>query len=145
LAQSGLDILPMGDTYFAYQRSANGEIAQSALDHTYCSTSRPVRTRVLSSTASDHKPIMAEVEMKKTTKQMTSVTKRSFKSFESEAFKKDLCLQDFSSMTRMKDVDDMVVAIEAMINCVLDTHAPYKRVTMKSAFKKVSLRRPRMS
>jgi endonuclease/exonuclease/phosphatase family metal-dependent hydrolase len=39
LAQSGLDILPMGDTYFAYQRSANGEIAQSALDHIYCSTS----------------------------------------------------------------------------------------------------------
>jgi retron-type reverse transcriptase len=136
VAESGLSILPMGDTYFAYQRSVNGDVAQSALDHIYSSASGQVRTRVLSSTASDHKPIMAEVEMKKPTKQVTSVTKRSFKSFENEAFKRDLSLQDFASLTRMEDVDDMVVAIEAMINCVLDSHAPYKLVTMKSAFKK---------
>jgi hypothetical protein len=54
----------MGDTYFAYQRSVNDDVAQSALDHIYSSASGQVRTRVLSSTASDHKPIMAEVEMK---------------------------------------------------------------------------------
>jgi hypothetical protein len=43
---------------------------------------------------------------------------------------------ELETLARMKEVDDMVVTLEAMINCVLDSHASYKLVTMKSAFKK---------
>jgi hypothetical protein len=135
LAQDGLEVLPMGVTYLADHRSKDGSIAHSALDHIYSSINKPVTTKVLSSSASDHMPIMAEVDLKKTARKEISITKRCFKTFNSEAFQRDLSLQDFSSFANFENVDDMVVALEAMINCVLDFHAPFKQITLKPSFR----------
>jgi hypothetical protein len=63
------------------------------------------------------------------------VTKRCFKSFDSDAIKKDIILQDLSSIAGCQNVDDMVTTLEQMISSVLDSHAPYKLVKMRAAFK----------
>jgi hypothetical protein len=138
LAQSGLEILPMGLTYTANHRSINGDIATSALDHIYCSTKKPVRTRTLQSTASDHLPIMAEIDLDtKNPRKVTTVTKRCFKSFNSESFQRDLLLQDLpAALARCGDVDELVTTLESQINQVLDYHAPHKEVKIRPSFKK---------
>jgi hypothetical protein len=136
LAQGGLQILPMGITYVANHMSRNGKIASSALDHIYYSSNKSIKTKVLEESASDHYPIIAEVDLEnKASRKETTVTKRCFKSFDSEAFKKDIILQDLASIARCKNVDDMVTTLEQMISSVLDSHAPYKLVKMRAAFK----------
>jgi hypothetical protein len=138
LAQSGLEILPIGLTYTANHRTINGDIATSALDHVYCSTTKPVRTRTLPSRASDHLPIVAEIDLDtKNPTKVTTVTKRCFKSFNSESFQRDLLLQDLpAALARCGDVDDMVTTLESQINKVLDYHAPHKEVKIRPSFKK---------
>jgi hypothetical protein len=106
IALCGLEPIPMGPTYQAHQRSRDGTIASSALDHVYCSTKRPVKTRVLSSSASDHQPIMVEVDLNiKATKKMSTLTRRTFKSFNNEAFKHDLLQQRLESIPECGGVD----------------------------------------
>jgi hypothetical protein len=138
LALSGLEILPMGKTYNANHMSTNGSFASSALDHIYCSTTKPIRTKVLQSRASDHLPIMVEIDLDaKNSREVTTVTKRCFKSFNCEAFQRDLFFQDLDShLFRCEDVDDMVKTLETQLNCVLDCHAPYKEVRMRSTFRR---------
>jgi hypothetical protein len=90
LAQCGLEPTPICPTYCAHQRSKDGTFASSALDHVYCSTRWPVKTKVLSSSASDYQPIMVEVDLnRKATKKMTIQTRRTFKFFNNEDFKYD--------------------------------------------------------
>jgi hypothetical protein len=138
LALSGLEILPMGKTYNANHMSTNGSFASSALDHIYCSTTKPIRTKVLQSRASDHLPIMVEIDLDaKNSREVTTVTKRCFKSFNCEAFQRDLFFQDLDShLARCEDVDDMVNTLETQLNSVLDCHAPYKEVKMRSNFRR---------
>jgi hypothetical protein len=136
VAQCGLEPIPMGPTYCAHQRSKDGTFASSALDHVYCSTRRPVKTRVLSSSASDHQPIMVEVDLnRKATKKMTIQTRRTFKFFNNEAFKYDLLQQRLETIPECGGVDDMVEALETMITSVLDIHAPFREVKHRAAFK----------
>jgi hypothetical protein len=143
IALCGLEPIPMGPTYQAHQRSIDGTFASSALDHVYCSIKRPVKTKVLSvkpkvlsSSASDHQPIMVEVNLnKKATKNMTTQIRRTFKSFNNEAFKCDLLQQRLETIPECCGVDDMVETLETMISDVLDIHAPFREVKQRTAFK----------
>jgi hypothetical protein len=86
---------------------------------------------------SDHLPIMVEIDLDaKNSREVTTVTKRCFKSFNCEAFQRDLLFQDLDSLARCEDVDDMVKTLETQLNSVLDCHAPYKEVKMRSTFRR---------
>jgi hypothetical protein len=140
LALGGLEVLLMGRTYSANHMSTNGSFASSALDHVYCSTTKTIRTKVLQSSASDHLLIMVEIDLdaknsKEATKKMSTLTRRTFKSFSSEAFKYDLLQQRLESIPECGGVDDMVEALESMITSVLDIHAPFREVKQRTAFK----------
>jgi hypothetical protein len=99
--------LATGRTYNANHMSTNGSFALSALDHVYCSTTKPIRTKVLQSRASDYMPIMVEIDLDaKNSREVTTVTKRCFKSLNCEASQRDLLFQDLDSLARCVDVDD---------------------------------------
>jgi hypothetical protein len=89
----------MGIAYVANHMSRNGKIAFSALDHIYYSSNKSIKTKVFEESVSDHFPIVAEVDLENTaSRKETTVTKRRFKSFDSDAFQKDLILEDLESI-----------------------------------------------
>ena len=85
----GLELLELGDTYFADHPNTNGIYVQSALDHIYVSDKELVDDHgKLLNSATDHYPIFINVKHFQTREKFRTkvITKRSFKKFSAEKF-----------------------------------------------------------
>jgi hypothetical protein len=140
LSECGLEVHELGKTYFSNHVCGKAEeMPSSAIDHVYSCTNRPinVKTGTLLRAMSDHLPIMAEVRVgeKVRSKDVTFVRKRSFKSFDKDAFKRDLIQHaHLESIGKAQDVDTQVELLEEMVNSVLDVQAPFRMIRQRDCF-----------
>ncbi len=70
LATNGMKNVPIGNTFLADKTRPDGEVTDSALDHTYIQKGMDGEVNVTKGnmSATDHLPIMAEVTVTKTEK-----------------------------------------------------------------------------
>ena len=81
-----MENVELGNTYLADRLTEDGNIIESALDHTYLSSYLKSRTSVskLDSSSTDHLPIIAKIALDlraKTNTKKTKTLKRSMKNF----------------------------------------------------------------
>ena len=114
-------------------RSARGkEVIESAIDHVYMTESLKDRARVsiVKCGLSDHDIIVSEI--KKTTCHVkgtgaaATFTKRCFRNFNAERFRKDLANLPWEHLGRTEDVDEMVSIFTELVTEALDKEAPVK-------------------
>ena len=92
-----MENVELGNTYLADRLTEDGNIIESALDHTYLSSDLKSRTSVskLDSSSTDHLPIIAKIALEfraKTNTKKTKTLKRSMKNFNHESWTQCLFL-----------------------------------------------------
>ena len=134
LSQNGLDINTVGVTFQA-DHSANGKVAESALDHAYTSiTIRNTTTiRKIQNSSSDHLPVLVDYKLDlKKSKYTHSVTKRSFKNFNKDTWNSALEEQDWLDVEESEGVHHMVDVFDRNIQAALDIVAPVRTFKIRS-------------
>ena len=141
LTNCGLSQIQMGITYTADRLSAGGSEITSALDHIYISTSieNKIRTRKLDTSATDHLPIVVNIEDHSPIKTKTApdqpVLRRSMKNFNKTRWTDSLRNRDWSNMSALQDIDEKTTEFTNQITSALDECAPYKSVKTRHNFK----------
>ena len=121
------NIANLPETYFSKITDAS-----SKLDHIYYSASieQAIECEALSSSATDHLPVMAKVNLEGSKangrNSMKVINKRSFKNFSQEDFNEDLRNEKWEKLDDATSVDDMVDSYENTITRLLNKHAPIK-------------------
>ena len=114
----GLELLNIGDTYFANHPDKNGRYAQSALDHIYVSDKElAIKYGKLRNSSTDHYPVFINVKNQpvRTKFKTTTIIKRSFKKFSVAKFSHDLARQPWEELATAKSIDDMVKIYEKLM------------------------------
>jgi exonuclease III len=139
LAVCGLEIHDLGFTYHSNHQASDGKWPSSELDHIYTSSRWPIRTstKSLNNSMSDHKPIMAEVEIgAKKTSALTYVRRRCFKDFNAAAFRAGLLFHgSLEAILSCDKVDQQVELLDEMVTQVLDKLAPFKMIRQRASFR----------
>ena len=127
IEQNGLSILNVGNTYMADHAQANGNVAESALDHAYVRIGLNKVTEItkIENSSSDHLPVIISISSIYKKKIYTrQVTKRTFKNFNKENWNAELNRQDWSKLESSSDIQNMENS--------LDKVAPFKTFKVKS-------------
>jgi hypothetical protein len=135
LAQNGLEVQKIGNTYQADHASQDGTVAESALDHAY--TSETIRDCVvcnkLANSSSDHLPVTVNYRLDVAKVRFThSVTKRSFKNFTNANWNESLTQEDWLDVEEAAGVNEMVSIFNVKIKSALDRVAPTKTFKIRS-------------
>ena len=129
----------IGKTYLANHFQTNGEVAESALDHAYCSESieNEVLTEKLKTSSTDHVPVIVSLKQNSVAKQTYTkkITKRSFKNFNYVSWNDALSKQDWPSVKKEPDLNKAAKLFSDLIDTALDEVAPVKSFTVKSNYK----------
>jgi hypothetical protein len=139
LANSGLENIELGDTYFAFRTREDGSSISSALDHLYINDHDALDSfEVLKSGMSDHRPIMANVRMKRIRHKTDAIIKkRCYKRFNWDNFKQDLVTQPWEQLGETEDVNIMVDMFTCFFLSALDKHAPIKEIKLTNRSQKM--------
>ena len=135
LDRNGINYPFIGNTYFADHAQANGNIAESALDHVY-HRNLDVKTKIIANHSSDHNPVISIIKLN-VRKQcfVRKVTKRSFKNYTPEKWNESLRNQNWRLVTEEVDLDKKVETFTKLLISALDHVAPIKSFIVKSHYK----------
>ena len=136
ISDHGLELIDVGDTYFADHPTPSGEYVQSSIDHIYISKTNIIhRAGKLPNSISDHYPIYCTLNFSKPKEKTQYIHKRSFKKFNQNLFNQDLCNMPWEKLGETTQVNEMVALYETFINTVLDKHAPTKKIKIHQNYK----------
>ncbi len=110
LAQNGLTMKDVGNTFLAERKRKDGTKIESALDHVYVSRDKEESTRVIKSETSstDHLPLMVKVHETKTAKaKQKVVTIRDMKNLTQETWTESLAKQEWETLAHTEDASKM--------------------------------------
>ena len=89
------------------------------------------KSSVLSTSFSDHLPVLLQINSTIPCPQPTLITHRSFKHFNKTSFENDLSYIPWSILDIFDDPDDKVEAFNILFTNVLDDHAPVKTIRIR--------------
>ena len=132
----GLDLLPTGPTFksFGKFKVKGGEHHISTLDQIYVSESIPATAYLMPDAATDHYPVVADLQSegrRKTchSKGLQIVSKRNLASIDPAAFKAELQalgVPDWPAPPPERSVDELIEDFYSVLNPLIDRHAPEK-------------------
>ena len=110
LAVSRLKPIDLGMTYLADRLTPDGDIIESAMDHTYISEelAKEKKMKTSQESSSDHVPIMAEMKDEKKPKRKYKILyKRSMRDFINQRWKDCLIQKRWEKLGETKDIEEM--------------------------------------
>jgi exonuclease III len=136
ISENGIELIDVGDTYFADHPTPSGEYPQSSLDHIYISKMNIIqKAEKIHNSLTDHYPIYCDLKFGKVKEKPQYIYKRSFKKFNQNLFNSDLCEMPWEKLAGTEQVSEMVTLYETFINTVLDKHAPMKKIKIHEHYK----------
>ena len=115
------------------QPTRQTRLSSTIIDLIYCGKKRDVlRCGVVPYSVSDHNIIYAVLRLKLPKPVKCSITLRSLKKLDKDAYITDLALHDWSDCTRTRNVNAAVDAFTAGMNAAINKHCPKKTVIIKS-------------
>lgn len=133
---AGLRYLPSAPTFrsygcFASAGTATREHRISCLDHAYVSVNN-ASVEVLADATTDHRPLLLRLGAGGLTDQGTATLKRrNFKQIERAALERALEKHDWTSVHKIRDVDEVYEYIVAGVVAALDEVAPLRTIRVK--------------
>ena len=138
LAQCGIEIEDVGNTYLADRLAAGGVAIESAIDHVYISANlRPnTKTVKLNTSSTDHLPITVKVKYasKKKEKIVIKKRKRSMKNFTQEKWLQHLAGKNWEAIGETENIEEMAKKFSGLMNEALDELAPIKNVSIRPGY-----------
>ena len=138
LEACGLKHMKLGCTFLADNTAQRGRTVESELDHIYITKEKEnnITVKKGETSATDHLPIMAELEVKRERKEKArTIYKRSMKNFNSQDWNRCLAGKNWEELGRTEDVNEMAELFSREVNEALDICAPVKKFTIRQNHK----------